>query len=207
MLLTSLSCKSQLPPRIWWCPTGYFTFLPMHAAGIYSPDMGDLENVSDYMISSYTPTLNTLLVPPLALSTEAFKMLIAIQPETPGYSFLPSARDEMQRIEAHAPSSSLIKQCSSSASDVLSCLPHISIAHFACHGVQNLSDPLASALILRGGPLEISKIMAMLLPNASLAFLSACQTAMGDVALPDEATHLVGTMLFSGFRGVVGTMW
>ncbi|ETW80194.1 hypothetical protein HETIRDRAFT_428431 [Heterobasidion irregulare TC 32-1] len=142
-----LNVKSELPPRVWWCPTGYFTFLPIHAAGIYSPDMGDLENVSDYMISSYTPTLNTLLVPPPAPSTDAFKMLVAIQPETPGYSCLPSTRDEMQRIEAHAPSSRLIEQCSSSA----------------------------------------SQWEMWLFPTKLLTF--------------------VGTMLFSGFRGVVGTMW
>ncbi|KAJ7090527.1 hypothetical protein C8R44DRAFT_648274 [Mycena epipterygia] len=30
---------------------------------------------------------------------------------------------------------------------------------------------------------------------------------MGNEKVPDEAIHLAGTMLFAGFRGVVGTMW
>jgi hypothetical protein len=45
------------------------------------------------------------------------------------------------------------------------------------------------------------------MPNASLAFLSACETAKGDENLPDEVIHLGATLLFAGFRGVVATMW
>ena len=159
------------------------------------------------MISSYTPTLNTLLVPAPTTSANPFKMLAVIQPNAPGQSPLYNTQIEMDKIEARVPASSLIKQRSSSASEVLSSLPDISIAHFACHGIQDPSDPLASALILHDGPLKIAQIMETALPNASLAFLSACQTAKGDLKRPDEATHLAGTMLFSGFRGVVGTMW
>ena len=159
------------------------------------------------MISSYTPTLNALLVPAPTTSANPFKMLVVTQPNAPGHLPLYNTQVEMDKIEARVSASSLIKQRSSSASEVLSCLPDISIAHFACHGIQDSSDPLASALILHDGPLKISKIMEMALPDASLAFLSACQTAKGDPELADEATHLAGTMLFSGFRGVVGTMW
>ena len=45
------------------------------------------------------------------------------------------------------------------------------------------------------------------MPNASLAFLSACETAMGADELSDEAMHLAASLLFAGFRGVVATMW
>jgi CHAT domain-containing protein len=55
--------------------------------------------------------------------------------------------------------------------------------------------------------LKVSQIMQQTMPNASLAFLCACETAMGDKQLPDEAIHLGATMLFAGFRGVVATMW
>ena len=47
----------------------------------------------------------------------------------------------------------------------------------------------------------------MLPERASLAFLSASETAMGDGNLPDEVIHLGATFLFAGFRGVVATMW
>ena len=43
--------------------------------------------------------------------------------------------------------------------------------------------------------------------NAELAFLSACQTAVGDEKVPEESAHLAAGMLVVGFRGVVATMW
>ena len=90
---------------------------------------------------------------------------------------------------------------------VLSLLPHVSFAHFACHGTQNLFKPLESGLHLSDGELKIAQIMQHPLPRASLAFLSACETAKGAEDDPDEALHIAATMLYTGFRGVVGTMW
>jgi CHAT domain-containing protein len=90
-----------------------------------------------------------------------------------------------------------------------------SIVHFACHGVQDLQDPLNSGLILSDGRLKVSEIMHRpeddhaldAKKSMSLAFLSACETAKGDNKMPDEAMHLAATLLFVGFRGVVATMW
>jgi CHAT domain-containing protein len=46
------------------------------------------------------------------------------------------------------------------------------------------------------------------LPNAELAFLSACHSAAGDLSnTPDEVIHLASGMQFCGFRSVVGTLW
>ena len=48
------------PPRIWWCATGPLAFLLIHAAGIYNKGKTGL-NISDYVVSSYTPTLTALI--------------------------------------------------------------------------------------------------------------------------------------------------
>jgi len=45
------------------------------------------------------------------------------------------------------------------------------------------------------------------LPNAELAFLSACHAAAGDPNTPDETIHLAAALQFCGFRSVVGTLW
>jgi CHAT domain-containing protein len=45
------------------------------------------------------------------------------------------------------------------------------------------------------------------LKRASLAFLSACQTAKGDQNQPDQAVHLAASFLFCGFKSVIATMW
>jgi len=80
--------------------------------------------------------------------------------------------------------------------------------HFACHGEQNTSDPLQSAILLANGTrLTLDEIIKLKLPHGQLAFLSACQTATGDQKLPEEAIHLAAGMLVAGYRGVVATMW
>ena len=55
--------------------------------------------------------------------------------------------------------------------------------------------------------LKIPDIIALSRPRGGLAFLSACQTAMGDEGLSDEAIHIAAGILFAGYGGVVGTMW
>lgn len=45
-------------PRIFWCPTGWLSFLPLHAAGHHREDTG--RSVLDRAISSYTPTVRAL---------------------------------------------------------------------------------------------------------------------------------------------------
>ena len=133
-------------------------------------------------------------------------MMVVIQPET-----LPCTVQELQKIETHVPSKSLVKLGTPAApatvEKVVSHLSHASVAHFACHGQQNAGNPLDSALILEDGLLKVSRIMKQSLPNASLAFLCTCETATGDENLPDEIIHLGATLLFAGYRGVVATMW
>jgi len=46
------------------------------------------------------------------------------------------------------------------------------------------------------------------LPNAELAFLSACHSAAIDINnTPNEAINLASALQFCGFRSVVGTLW
>jgi CHAT domain-containing protein len=80
-------------------------------------------------------------------------------------------------------------------------------AHFACHGVQDVNQPLKSGLCLHDGHLELLEIMKEQIPNLDLAFLSACQTSKGDLKLSEEVVHIAAGMLAAGYCGVVGTMW
>ena len=50
-------------------------------------------------------------------------------------------------------------------------------------------------------------LMKETMSNRSLAFLCACETAMGDEKLPEEVMSLSASLIFSGFRRVVGSMW
>ena len=90
---------------------------------------------------------------------------------------------------------------------VINHLADHTVAHFACHGAQDIQEPLKSGLLLHDGRLDLSTLIHTRLPRARLAFLSACETAMGDSDQPEEAIHLAAGMLAAGFKSVVATMW
>ncbi|KAF7369640.1 CHAT domain-containing protein [Mycena venus] len=203
--------KSNNPPRLWWCPTGPFAFLPIHAAGIY----GGLGNdcVSDYVISSYTTTISALLDGPTRTSA-AFKMTAIVEPNAPNLRYLPGAHEELKKILNRIPRQWLTVLGDTSKATVETSLTNLrqsAIVHFACHGIQDLVKPLESGLFLHDGRLRVSDIMCRpeeeVPGTMSLAFLNACETAKGDAEVVDEAMHLAATLLFSGFGGIVGTMW
>jgi CHAT domain-containing protein len=73
--------------------------------------------------------------------------------------------------------------------------------------LQDHTNVLDSGSIMRDDILTVSRLMSLNLPSAFLAVLSACETAKGDEAQPDQTIHLAATMLFCGFKSVVGTMW
>ncbi|KAJ7237411.1 aromatic di-alanine and tetratricopeptide repeat-containing protein [Mycena rebaudengoi] len=203
--------KSAQPSRLWWCPTGPFAFLPIHAAGKYDQDSTDF--ASQYVISSYTPTLTTLLNTP-AHTTATFNMSVVIQPDAPGCSPLPGTEEELDKITRHVSSTWLTALPRPTGQQVLDQLSKSSVAHFACHGIQDASEPLNSGLMLSDGRLKVLEIMGKddregdsRKRGMSLAFLSACETAKGDSATPDEVMHLAASLMFAGFHSVVATMW
>ncbi|KAJ7930920.1 CHAT domain-containing protein, partial [Mycena leptocephala] len=211
-VIDALKLEATDPSRLWWCSTGPFAFLPLHAAGIYGEEVTDC--ASDYVVSSYTPTLTALLNPAVDTSNP-FKTTAVIQPHAPKCQALPGARAELEKIIARVPNQWLTPLTSTTVDTARLHLQDSSIVHFACHGVQDLQDPLNSGLILSDGRLKVSEIMRRpeddhvldAKKSMSLAFLSACETAKGDNKMPDEAMHLAATLLFVGFRGVVATMW
>ncbi|THU79038.1 hypothetical protein K435DRAFT_698793 [Dendrothele bispora CBS 962.96] len=81
------------------------------------------------------------------------------------------------------------------------------IIHLACHGIQDMRNPLSSAFALYDDRLELNTLMRLSLENAELAVLSACQTATGDENRPEEAVHLAAGMLAIGYPSVIATMW
>lgn len=90
------------PPRVWWCVTGPLTFLPIHAAGIYNENTtGSGFNISDYVVSSYTPTLNAIInATGSHKASQTFQGLLAVcQQNTPGQSPLPNTKVELTQIQ------------------------------------------------------------------------------------------------------------
>jgi CHAT domain-containing protein len=146
------------------------------------------------------------------------KVTAIIQPTTPGHVHLPHTKTELQKITETVPKEWLTSLDTSAAlssfDTILSHLRTSSIVHFACHGVQDIANPLESCLLIGGKQLKVSQLIETsgvshdtYVQNGGLAFLSACETAMGDNTLPDESMHLAATLLFARFSSVVATMW
>ncbi|VDC06285.1 unnamed protein product [Peniophora sp. CBMAI 1063] len=201
----------QQLPHVTWCPTGPLTQLPLHAAGIYGKTGG--QRVYDFVISSYTPSLSALSRCHEAVARQLSepRVLIVTQPDAPGLPPLPGTLVEGERLQAllsssHTPFTTFngVEATTSIVSEVLG---QHSWMHLACHGSQHLADPTQSAFALHDGPLSLVTLMAMVADNAELAFLSACQTAVGDEKIPEESIHLAAGMLAVGFKGVVATTW
>ncbi|KAG8695145.1 hypothetical protein FRC09_009365 [Ceratobasidium sp. 395] len=192
-------------PRVTWCATGPLAFLPLHAAGYYSDPP---ERTFDYVISSYTPTLDALLR--TSQSPNEFGGILAVgQANLTSQSPLPGTVTELNRIQELAGSLRFTQLVEAYATPeaVMTEMQRHSWVHFACHGSQDLSDPTKSAFQLHHGNLDLVKIIRNPPRSAEMAFLSACETATGDEKLPDEAIHLAAGMLMSGYRTVIATMW
>jgi CHAT domain-containing protein len=192
-------------------------FLPVHAAGTYCrQDKAGVDACfSDYCVVSYTPTLGALLERDSYPAAGEMKMLLAAAPRPFRSLPLPAAEKEMDVLSKIVPRRfrmpTAVAHDSSSyartADDVLHLLPDATILHLACHGYQDPVKPLESGFLMEDKMIKVADLVQLNLPNARLAFLSACETAQGDMERPDEALHLAATMLFTGFKSVVATMW
>ncbi|KIM22123.1 hypothetical protein M408DRAFT_36739, partial [Serendipita vermifera MAFF 305830] len=195
-------------PRIWWSTTGSLSFLPIHAAGMYG--MEGLEScVSDYVVSSYAPTLTAILDQTQCGTSTDFQILTISQPATPYARPIPMTETEVKLIKQYTKDLNVVNLSSEHATvkSVLEGMKTSNWIHLACHGEQNVKEPMKSGFLLHDQILELSMIVRTTLPATEFAFLSACQTAVGDEKIADESVHLAAGMLLAGCRGVIATMW
>ncbi|KAG1787325.1 CHAT domain-containing protein [Suillus plorans] len=195
--------------RIWWCPTADFTLLPLHAAGPYEPKK---KNLSDIYISSYTPTLMTLIRARRQVSRDVSSQhFVAIGQGNPvNGSELKCVAPELAAVAQHvAPivSFTSLEDANATVENALNALDHNQWLHLACHGMPNRKQPFESSFAMRDGPLMIKDIIRSHWQDPQFAFLSACHTTVGDEKSPDESIHLAAAIQFCGFRSVIGSMW
>ncbi|KZV60161.1 TPR-like protein [Peniophora sp. CONT] len=209
--LTAFTRNGRLP-HVTWCPTGPLAYLPLHAAGIYRERLGP--RVFDFVVSSYTPSLTALLRACSGVEQHHAtpEVLLVTQPATPDQSPLPgTARESAGLLRALATSdirSTKLDDKDATVSAVRRAMSQHPWVHLACHGSQEIiGDPTQSAFMLYDGRLSLADLMGTVSDDAELAFLSACQTAVGNLKNPDDSAHLTAGMLAVGFKGVVGTTW
>ncbi|MET8897091.1 CHAT domain-containing protein [Streptomyces albogriseolus] len=216
---TATPAPGQAWPRLWWCPVGGLTHLPLHAAGHHrdllgpddAPHRRSPRTVPDRVISSYTATVRGLLHARAARTERAGRAASAVRtavvtvPEAPEAGPLPGATAEAELIARLIPGATVLTE--PTRATVIGTLQDHGIVHFACHHRPARIDPWQGTLLLpdhRTDPLTVSDVSALRL-EGGLAYLSACSTMV--TRLADEALHLSGAFQLAGYPHVVGTLW
>ncbi|MGY3204829.1 CHAT domain-containing protein [Streptomyces sp. TE5632] len=208
------------PSRVWWCPTGVFNHLPVHAATrIKDPfDRNSLadDSLTDRFVSSHTPTLRALkaarVADRAAPRAEPSMLLVGVGRTPPGTD-LAELRHVAVEIDAVArlfPTAEPLRDEDALRETVLRRLRASGWFHFAGHGEQNPEEPDGLLYLwdhATSDSLRIRDIAGLRLDKAELAFLSACQTHLAPRAHSDEPVSLAGALQLAGFRHVVAAQW
>jgi CHAT domain-containing protein len=173
---------------------------------------------SDYVVSSYTPTLSALLntqrkAPQTA--PDRLDILAVAEDCVLGGSVMPPlwfVQQELATVEGTARASKRdcrvdIMAKHATVERVTAQVQTAHFVHLACHGTQDQTNALDSGFHLCNGKLTVSQLMSLNLDKAWFAYLSACETAKNDAQQPEQAVHIAAAMLHSGFKSVVATMW
>ncbi|MGR4880213.1 CHAT domain-containing protein [Streptomyces sp. LARHCF249] len=211
-------------PRIWWCPVGFLSRLPLPAAGRHRDATRAHDRLPatllDRTVSSTTTTLRALGHSRSRARTrqkagrEAPATLVVAMPETPGAPPPLSQATAEARIiggllEPTGVVTTLVGDAATSAA-VRARLQDHGLVHFICHGVGDPADPSRNRLLLADHarrPLTVSEIAGLRLREAELVYLSACSTAITTPRLADEAVHITAAFQLSGYPHAIGTLW
>ncbi|MDO0928907.1 CHAT domain-containing protein [Streptomyces sp. TG1A-8] len=192
-------------PRLWWCPTGLLTLLPLHAAGRHG-EAG--QSSLDRAVMSYTPSLRVLIESrSWERSTVPGGMLHVALPETPGQRDLPHVEREEELLTAlFGADCTTLKGPAADRTSVRRGLAVHRSVHFSCHATSHPLRPASGGALLSDGLLTTGEIAANH-RHRDFAFLSACKTALGGLLVPDESMTLSAALHYTGYRHVIGTLW
>ena len=201
-------------PRIWWCPTGPLTLLPLHTAGHHveaAAGASPPRTVLDRVVSSYTPTLRALVEARRPRDGNAAegpdRMLLVDVPDPAGQVPLDTSAERTVLLDVFTPERRTVLEGEFATRDAArAALPEHRWVHFSCHGQQHLDDPSRGGLLLRDATLTIADITESRF-HGDFAGLSACKTAVGGVDLLDEAITLAAALHYTGYRHVVAALW
>ncbi|KAE9391503.1 hypothetical protein BT96DRAFT_1024038 [Gymnopus androsaceus JB14] len=199
----------QQGSRIWWCPTGALTFLPIHAAGVYTPK-GPRTSILDIFVSSYTSSMSALATSRKELESRSPRdmHLLAVGQSKD----LPKVLEEFSAMQDIVSSQMhLLDNNDAEPSLVVRDLREkYSWVHFSCHGDLNTNDPFLSSFRLSGKEpaLKVIDLLEAQLPSAELAFLASCNSAAAESSSAvEEVITLASALQYCGFSSIMGTLW
>ena len=193
-------------------PTGYLSLLPLHAA--WTEDLSTPTGrryALDHINFTYAPNAQSLTAAQAISDRVYADSILAI--DNPRND-LPNSEQEVQAAVSTFLQPTVLRHHQATVDQVRSQLPNATIAHFSCHGTANLTEPLASGMLMSDGLLTLKDIFALNLADTAqgnhglrLAILSACETGMIGIENADEAISLPTGLLQAGVAAVIASLW
>ena len=191
-------------------PGGLLGLLPLHAA--WTPDANTVTGrlyAFDTVRFRYAPSATALMAASRSATHISADSILAVdEPKPVGGPMLPNSQYEIQSVVSHFNQSRVLRHEAATRAALQLLLPRYAVLHLSCHGFANFNEPLEGGLAMANDEiLSLRDFLDIHLPNARLAVLSACETAISGVELPDEALSLPSGLMQAGVAGVVGSLW
>ena len=189
-------------------PTGYLSFLPLHAAWTENVTYPTRRRYAlDDIHFTYAPNAKSLTTARAIADHMQSDSILAI--DNPCNDLPNSKREVSAAVNSFRDRTTLSHQEATIAT-VKAQLSEHAIAHFSCHGTANLTEPLTSGLLMSDGLLTLQDIFTLNLAETGglrLAILSACETGLQGIDDADEAISLPTGLLQAGVAAVIASLW
>ncbi|RMF79858.1 MAG: CHAT domain-containing protein [Nitrospirae bacterium] len=189
-------------------PTGLLSFLPLHAAWREEPTAPTGRRYAlDDLLIRYAPSARALQTAQGVAARVSPDGIFAVDNPDGSLQF---SDEEVSSVLEHFPPERqyLLGGEAATREAVLRELPRYPVLHFSTHGWADPDAPLRSGLRMAGeAPLTLADFLDLRLEGARLAVLSACETAVPGIRLPEEAIGLPAGLVPAGVAGVVGSLW
>lgn len=183
---------------------GTLALLPWHASPLAAPGPG-ATHVIDGLGIRYAPIAG-------ALATDvphqpSYVYFAAHNPQPANGAPLPLSELEVASCAQRFARAQIVSGAAATAEALIAGLDACDVFHFAGHAASDLRLPLNGGLEVAGpARLTLERLLAEL-HSGRLAVLSACETGVPGLRLPEEAISLSSGFLQVGFTGVIASLW
>jgi len=202
--------KSEGETRATLITEGLLGILPLHAAWTKDESRkGERQYALDSVTFSYAPNARALAWAQEVARDVGYEALLAIDEPLPvSATPLPNSGREVESAISKFPCHRILRNQFATRDALLASLPEYSVLHMSCHAYANLTEPLESGMLMANNEvLTLRDFLSLRVQPMRLAILSACETGVRGITLPDEGFSLPAGLLQAGVAGVVGSFW
>jgi CHAT domain-containing protein/tetratricopeptide (TPR) repeat protein len=202
-------------PAVTLIPAHFLALLPLHAA--WTEDMstptGRRYFMDEFSVRYAPSALSLRHARDVAERVPAARLLAVQEPLAAGATPLPNVRAEVAAIAGLFKMPVILAGAKATRDAVRAALPQADVVHFSCHGHNNWRSPLESGLLMADDQaganvlLTLQDLLDLEEAGGRLATLSACETGILGIDLPDEVVSLPSALMQVGFGGVVASLW